>query len=83
MIDVLLNDYAEGVRIDGQYGSTYEGDGDKWRTSINFGVPLATDGFFNMTAEYRSRLHLARHRTQGRRQVGARSSATTWCRSRA
>jgi iron complex outermembrane receptor protein len=52
VINVLLNDYSEGVRIDGQYGSTYEGDGDKWRTSINFGVPLAGDGFFNMTAEY-------------------------------
>src|SRR5688572_31393571 len=52
VINVLLNDYSEGVRIDGQYGSTYEGDGDKWRTSINFGVPLFADGFFNMTAEY-------------------------------
>ena len=52
VINVMLNDYSEGVRIDGQYGSTYEGDGDKWRTSINFGVPLAGDGFFNMTAEY-------------------------------
>ena len=34
VINVLLNDYSDGVRIDGQYGSTYEGDGDRWRTSF-------------------------------------------------
>lgn len=52
VINVLLNDYDEGVRIDGQYGSTYQGDGDKFRSSINFGLPLFDTGFFNMTAEY-------------------------------
>lgn len=52
VINVLLNDNREGVRIDTQYGSTYKGDGDKFRSSINFGLPLSANGFFNMTAEY-------------------------------
>lgn len=52
VINVLLADNAEGVRVDSQYGSTYAGDGDKWRTSLNFGLPLGDAGFFNMTAEY-------------------------------
>ncbi|MBF6025266.1 TonB-dependent receptor plug domain-containing protein [Lysobacter niastensis] len=60
VINVMLNDYSEGVRIDGQYGSTYEGDGDKWRTSINFGAPLSEDGFFNMTFEYFDSDHTSR-----------------------
>ncbi|HJW47541.1 MAG TPA: TonB-dependent receptor [Lysobacter sp.] len=52
VVNIILNDNAEGVRIDGQYGSTYEGDGDKWRSSFNLGLPLTEDGFFNFTAEY-------------------------------
>lgn len=52
VVNILLNDNAEGVRIDGQYGSSYEGDGDKWRSSFNLGLPLTADGFLNLTAEY-------------------------------
>ncbi|MDI9237842.1 TonB-dependent receptor [Lysobacter sp. LF1] len=60
VINVLLNDYDDGVRIDGQYGSTYEGDGDKWRSSVNFGTPLSDGGFFNMTFEYFDSDHTSR-----------------------
>ena len=52
VVNILLNDNAEGVRIDAQYGSTYESDGDKLRTSINAGFGFADDGFVNLTAEY-------------------------------
>lgn len=52
VVNVILNDNAEGVRVDAQYGSTYEGDGDKFRSSFNLGLPLTEDGFFNLTAEY-------------------------------
>jgi iron complex outermembrane receptor protein len=52
VINIILNDNAKGVRIDGQYGSTFKGDGDKWRSSFNLGLPLMEDGFFNLTAEY-------------------------------
>jgi len=60
VINVLLNDYSDGVRIDTQYGSTYEGDGDKWRTSFNAGTQLGEGGFFNMTAEYFDSNHTSR-----------------------
>ena len=60
VINVLLNDYADGVRIEGQYGSTYEGDGDRWRSSFNFGTALGDGGFFNMTAEYFDSNHTSR-----------------------
>ena len=43
-----------------QYGSTYEGDGDKWRTSFNAGAQLGEGGFFNMTAEYFDSDHTSR-----------------------
>ncbi|GAB3358928.1 TonB-dependent receptor plug domain-containing protein [Lysobacter tyrosinilyticus] len=52
VVNIILNDNAEGVRVDAQYGSTFKGDGDKWRSSFNLGLPLAGDGFFNLTAEY-------------------------------
>ncbi|MFC5576976.1 TonB-dependent receptor plug domain-containing protein [Lysobacter niabensis] len=52
VVNIILNDNAEGVRVDAQYGSTYEGDGDKFRSSFNLGLPLTEDGFFNLTAEY-------------------------------
>jgi iron complex outermembrane recepter protein len=52
VVNIILNDNAKGVRVDGQYGSTYEGDGDKWRSSFNLGLPLSEDGFLNLTAEY-------------------------------
>ncbi|GAA5083155.1 TonB-dependent receptor plug domain-containing protein [Lysobacter panacisoli] len=60
VINVLLNDYDDGVRIEGQYGSTYEGDGDKWRSSFNFGTGLGDAGFFNMTVEYFDSNHTSR-----------------------
>ncbi|BDU18335.1 TonB-dependent receptor plug domain-containing protein [Lysobacter auxotrophicus] len=60
VINVLLNDYADGVRIDGQYGSTYEGDGDRWRTSFNAGAQIGDGGFFNMTVEYFDSDHTSR-----------------------
>jgi iron complex outermembrane receptor protein len=52
VINIILNDNPEGVSVSSQYGSTYEGDGDTFQTSVNVGLPLTEDGFFNATAEY-------------------------------
>lgn len=52
VINVILNDNPEGLTVNSQYGSTYEGDGDKFQGSVNLGLPLTEDGFFNATAEY-------------------------------
>lgn len=52
VINIILKDSNEALGIDGQYGSTYEGDGDKFRTSLNAGLPVGESGYFNFTAEY-------------------------------
>ena len=52
VINILLNDNPEGVSVASQYGSTFEGDGDKFLASVNLGLPLTDDGFFNATAEF-------------------------------
>jgi len=60
VINIILNDNAEGVTINSQYGSTYEGDGDKFQSSVNLGLPLGQDGFFNATVEYFDGNHTSR-----------------------
>lgn len=60
VINIILNNNAEGVTVDSQYGSTYEGDGDKFQSSVNFGTSLGSDGFFNATVEYFDSNHTSR-----------------------
>ena len=52
VLNFVLKDAPEGGMIEGQYGSTYDGDGDNWRISGNVGLPLGDQGFFNFSAEY-------------------------------
>ena len=54
MINFELRDNDEGFIIEGQYGSTYEGDGDQYRIAANLGLPLpiAEGGFLNISAEF-------------------------------
>jgi iron complex outermembrane receptor protein len=60
VINIVLNDNPEGISINSQYGSTYEGDGDRFQSSANLGLPLGNDGFFNLTAEYFNSNHTSR-----------------------
>jgi len=60
VINIILNDNAEGVTVNSQYGSTYEGDGDRFQSSVNLGLPLGQDGFFNATVEYFDSNHTSR-----------------------
>jgi iron complex outermembrane recepter protein len=52
VINFVLKDSAEGGQVEVSYGSTYAGDGDNYRISGNFGMPLGDEGFINFTAEY-------------------------------
>ncbi len=54
VINFALRDNTEGFIVEGQYGSTYEGDGDQYRIAANLGlpVPLAQGGFLNLSAEF-------------------------------
>ena len=53
VINFVLRDDAEGATIEGEWGQTYEGDGDRWQISANMGFPLkiAQGGFLNLSAE--------------------------------
>jgi len=54
VINFGLRDNDEGLIVEGQYGSTYEGDGDQFRIAANLGlpIPVAQGGFLNLSAEF-------------------------------
>jgi len=55
VVNIVLKDYDEGFSGSASWGQTYEGDGDTFFASSTVGLPLATGGFFNVTAEYQNR----------------------------
>jgi iron complex outermembrane receptor protein len=52
VINVILKDASEGLAFQAQYGEYYENDGERFTASGNLGLPLTSDGFLNLTAEY-------------------------------
>jgi len=55
VINIILKGYGQTDQVTATYGETKEGDGVMKRTDIFYSIPLAYDGFFNITAEYRDR----------------------------
>jgi iron complex outermembrane receptor protein len=54
VINVILKDNSEGFVTNAQYGSYYEGDGDRLRVDANAGFMLGQNGFINLSLEYGS-----------------------------
>ena len=54
VINFVLKDSADGVSFEGEWGQTYDGDGDQYSVSANVGlpIPIGQGGFFNISAEY-------------------------------
>ncbi|PLW67279.1 TonB-dependent receptor plug domain-containing protein [Pseudohalioglobus lutimaris] len=52
VVNVILNDAAEGFTVSGQYGEYQEGDGERTSVAANGGLGLGDAGFLNLTAEY-------------------------------
>jgi iron complex outermembrane receptor protein len=52
VINFQLKRDRDGGTLLARAGSTYEGDGTEYTLQGNLGLPLATDGFFNVSAEY-------------------------------
>ena len=52
VMNFVLKDEAQGGEFEVKYGSTYDGDGDNYQLSGNIGLPLGTNGFINLSAEY-------------------------------
>jgi len=53
VMNFVMNDSAEGGRIEATYGSTYEGDGGTYQIGATYGMPLGDDGFVRFSAEFR------------------------------
>jgi len=51
VINFILKDNSEGLLFEGRYGENYDSDGTSSQLSVNWGLPLGDDGFFNITAE--------------------------------
>jgi iron complex outermembrane recepter protein len=52
VINFQLKRDRDGGTLLARAGSTYEGDGTEYTLQGNLGLPLASDGFFNVSAEY-------------------------------
>ncbi len=52
VINFQLKDDAEGFTFTARGGETYDGDGTNYRFAANAGLPLGSDGFVNLTAEW-------------------------------
>ncbi|MCV2885347.1 TonB-dependent receptor [Aestuariibacter sp. AA17] len=53
VINFQLKDDSEGGVVEARMGSYYEGDGDMYQLAGNVGLPLSSDGFANLSFEYR------------------------------
>jgi iron complex outermembrane recepter protein len=54
VINVILRDDNQGLRLNAQYGQFFEGDGENYTIGANLGLPIGADGFVNLTLEYLS-----------------------------
>ena len=54
VINFALKDTSEGASFEGEWGQTYDGDGDQWSVAGNVGlpIPVGQGGFLNLSAEY-------------------------------
>jgi iron complex outermembrane receptor protein len=52
VVNIILKDAPEGGIASAQWGSYYEGDGDRISVSGNIGLPLTANGFVNLAGEY-------------------------------
>lgn len=68
VINIILKDDVDTGDANLYWGQTYEGDGDTWNGNANYGMRVGTDGFLNLTAEWRDRYRTNRAGQTGTRQ---------------
>ncbi|MCG8466119.1 MAG: TonB-dependent receptor [Xanthomonadales bacterium] len=68
VINLVLKDSATQRSASGQWGQTYDGDGETYTGNANAGFSLFNDGFLNLTYEYRDRQPTNRAGLDGTRQ---------------
>jgi iron complex outermembrane recepter protein len=59
VMNFILSDAREGVRVEAQTGAWYEGEVDT-KVAANIGLPLTDDGFINLSAEFTNSPELSR-----------------------
>ncbi|MGI9229322.1 MAG: TonB-dependent receptor plug domain-containing protein, partial [Gammaproteobacteria bacterium] len=74
-----LKDDAEGGSVEARWGQHYEGDGDGFNFAGNIGLPLGSNGFANLSAEYRDVKGTNRsvQRSDAERLIAAGNTAIT------
>jgi iron complex outermembrane receptor protein len=68
VINIILKDSATDGVASLEYGETFEGDGDTLVANVNSGFALGTEGFVNLTYQYRDRGATNRAGLDGTRQ---------------
>jgi len=68
VINIILKDSAEAKMISGEYGETFEGDGETYVANANAGFLVGQEGFLNVTYQYRKREATNRAGLDGTRQ---------------
>ena len=63
VINIVLKDNTEGIQIDNLVGTTGEGDGDQYKTDVNYGFSLGDGGYINVTGEFFDRGRTDRSQT--------------------
>ena len=53
VINFVLKDDAEGGMVEARWGEFYDGDGDGFNFAGNIGLPLGSNGFANLSFEYK------------------------------
>ena len=68
VINIVLKDSSTDGFTSLEYGETFEGDGETWVGNVNSGFALGSEGFLNLTYQYRNRGATNRAGLDGTRQ---------------
>ena len=68
VINIVLKDSSDDLRLETSYGETKEGDGATKVVSVNTGLEVGGDGYINITAEFRDRERTNRSGLDGTQQ---------------
>ena len=76
VINIILKDSATDGIASMEYGETFEGDGETWVANVNSGFALGSEGFVNLTYQYRDRGATNRAGLDGTRQYPCTDGTT-------
>lgn len=68
VINIILKDSATDGSTSLEFGETFKGDGETWVANVNSGFALGSEGFLNLTYQYRDRGATNRAGLDGTRQ---------------